>query len=102
MSILTPRVHVVGIRFSNQEYTEMSEFCVKKRVRSISDLARMAITAYMAEVNKKDALEEVTIKQAKYVKRLEDKLSALGAEMETLKANQTTSASKTESIEECA
>jgi hypothetical protein len=91
MSILSPRVHVVGIRFSLEEYDTIHEFCIKKRVHTIAELARQAINAYMAESNKKDALEEVTIKQTKYVKRLEEKLSALGAEMEALKANQAAS-----------
>jgi len=87
MSILSPRVHVVGIRFSLEEYDTIHEFCIKKRVHTIAELARQAINDYMAQANKKDALELAAIKQTKYVKTLEEKLEQLSAEMTSLKTN---------------
>ena len=89
MAILPPRIHVVGIRFSAQEYADMQEFCVKKQLQSISDLARQAIKALISQTNRKDALVAAMSERTEYVKTLEEKLENLSVEVSLLRSRQT-------------
>jgi hypothetical protein len=89
MAILPPRIHVVGIRFSAQEYVDMQEFCVKKQLQSISDLARQAIKALISQTNRKDALVAAMSERTEYVRTLEEKLENLSVEVALLRSRQT-------------
>jgi hypothetical protein len=84
MAVLIPRTRTIGVRLSEEEYADVSEFCAQNGVRSIADLARQAIHIFMLNANQKTAAISVASLRDKHVKRLEEEIAKLSAEMAIL------------------
>ena len=70
MKDILRRARVIGIRVSGAEYEAMDEFCLQKGMRSIADLARKAIHAYITPEEKTPADKA----RDQHVKRLEKQI----------------------------
>lgn len=79
MAAVLRRKHVIGIRLSETEYEAMSAYCLQNEVRSVADLGRKAILAYITPDQAEHAPD---------VLRLEKQIKALRTEMNTLKSAQ--------------
>lgn len=87
MTVLFRRHRTIGIRLSEEEYKALEKFCVETGARSISDLARTAISGIVNPVGQDRGLALVVNQHAVQVKELEQKLERLSAELAIFKAN---------------
>jgi hypothetical protein len=84
MAVLIPRTRTIGVRLSEEEYANVSKFCAQNGARSIADLARQAIHIFMSNANRETAAVSVESARDKHVKRLEEEIAKLSAEMAAL------------------
>lgn len=86
MAVLIPRIRTLGVRLSEDEYSSLERFCVEYGARSISDLARTAICAFVRRGNQENAASADPGHVAS-VRELEEKVERLSAEIAALRAN---------------
>lgn len=86
MSILVPRQRTIGVRLSEAEYAALERFCVESGTRSISDLARIAISSYLKRTTEENSLTLAVSQNAVQVKELEEKIAKLSSEIAVLRA----------------
>lgn len=86
MSVLVPRQRTIGVRLSEAEYAELERFCVQNGARSISDLARIAISRYLNRATEESSLILAVSQNAAQVKELEEKIAKLSSEIAVLRA----------------
>jgi hypothetical protein len=87
MAVLIPRYRVVGVRLSEEEYIAMEKFCVENGARSMSDLARSAISSFVNRSNQDSALALLVNQNVAHLKYLEQKLETLSTEFHTFMSN---------------
>jgi hypothetical protein len=85
VTILVPRTRAIGVRLSEEEYSVLEKFCVENGVRSISDLARAAISNFVNRANQENALASAVSENVAQVKEMEVKIKRLSAEIALLK-----------------
>jgi len=85
VSILVPRQRTIGVRLSEAEYAELERFCVESGARSISDLARIAISRYLNRDTEESSLALAVNQNAAQVKELEEKIARLSSEIAVLR-----------------
>jgi hypothetical protein len=86
VSILVPRRRTIGVRLSEAEYAALERFCVESGARSISDLARIAISRYLNHASDESWLTSAVNQNAAQVKELEEKIARLSSEIGILRA----------------
>jgi outer membrane murein-binding lipoprotein Lpp len=86
VSVLVPRQRTIGVRLSEAEYTALERFCVGSGARSISDLARIAISSYLNRGTEESSLTLAVSQNAAQVKDLEEKIARLSSEIAQLRA----------------
>lgn len=86
MPVLVPRQRTIGVRLSEAEYAALERFCVKSGARSISDLARIAISRYLNCAAEESSLTLAVNQNAAQVKELEEKMARLSSEIAVLRA----------------
>lgn len=89
MPVLIPRIRTIGVRLSEEEYSNLERYCVEHRARSMSDLARTAICNLVNDVTEENALATVVNHYAAQVKELEEKVRRLNAEIASLQSKTT-------------
>lgn len=89
MAVLSSRARVIGVRFSEKEYLAVHAFCVENSVRSVADLVREAVGAFIANAEQKDVPAHLESSFSRHVEQLEKEVRQLSAEMALLKACQT-------------
>lgn len=47
MSVFVPRNRIVSIRLSDQEFQSLHDLCLREGARSLSDIARSAVQAFL-------------------------------------------------------
>lgn len=87
MSILVPRHRTIGVRLSEEEYAALERYCVESGARSISDLARSAISNFVNRASQEGGLASVVNQNVAQVKELEQRLERLSVELAIFKAN---------------
>lgn len=87
MAVLIPRLRTLGVRLSEDEYLSLEKFCVESGARSISDLARTAIAAFLMHAHQEHGLASIVNQHAVQVKDLEQRIERLTSEIALLKAN---------------
>ena len=92
MSVLVPRQRTIGVRLSDAEYEALKRFCVESGARSISDLARVAISRYLNRATEESSLTLAVNQNAVQVKELEEKIARLSSEIAVLRAGSQTGA----------
>jgi hypothetical protein len=60
MPVLKPRNRMLNVRLSDEEYDQLMRLAVAKGAHSTSELARRALTEYMARAANQDGAEQVT------------------------------------------
>ncbi len=78
MSVLKRRSRMISIRLSDEEYTGLKRLCVVKGARSISDMARAAMTGLLADGGAEEMrmqlvglhrkLDEISVRLSSHVK----------------------------------
>ena len=86
MSVLIPRQRTIGVRLSEAEYAALEHFCIEAGARSISDLARIAISHYLNRAAEENSLTLAVNQNAAQVKELEEKIARLSSEIAVLRA----------------
>ena len=86
MSVLIPRARTIGVRLSEEEYSALERFCVANGARSISDLARTAISSFVNGATRENALAAAVSAHSAQVNDLEQRLEMLIEEIALLKA----------------
>jgi hypothetical protein len=84
MAVLTPRTRTIGVRLSEEEYANVSKFCVQNGTRSIADLTRQALYVFILNANRETAAVSIENARDKHVKHLEEEIAKLSAEMAAL------------------
>jgi len=92
VSVLVPRQRTIGVRLSDAEYEALKRFCVESGARSISDLARVAISRYLNRATEESSLTLAVNQNAVQVKELEEKIARLSSEIAVLRAGSQTGA----------
>lgn len=87
MVILIPRSRTISVRLSEDEYASLEKFCVETGARSISELARNAVSSYVSRVNQENALASTVSQNVEQVKELQRRIEALTAELALFKAS---------------
>jgi hypothetical protein len=80
------RSKMVSFRLSPEEYTRFREVCTKKGVRSISDLARVAMTIIASEEVEIDPLSDQVRDIRRQVQSLSIELDRISDVVESRKA----------------
>jgi uncharacterized caspase-like protein len=85
VSVLVPRQRTIGVRLSEAEYAALERFCVEGGARSISDVARKAISSLISNSNRKSAVASSANRNSVQMKELEGQMRQLAAEISLLK-----------------
>ena len=56
MAVLIPRIRMINVRLSEEEYLELERFCVASGARSISDLVRSTMHSVVTGGNREKSL----------------------------------------------
>lgn len=90
MSVFVPRTRVVGVRLSAEEFSALEKFSIDSGARSMSEVARKAITNLLSGANRKGgAAASNANRNPVQVKNLEEQLKQLIVEVELLKSERT-------------
>lgn len=101
MAVLIPRIRMLGIRLSADEYASLERCCVERGARSISDLARSAICSFLKRADEEAALASTVSHNAEQVKDLEAKIARMAEEIAHLKAASSAAAGRIKGGGEC-
>jgi len=86
MAVLMPRIRMINVRLSEEEYVELERFCIASGARSISDLVRSTMHRVVRGGNRDNALASSVNEYSTQVKDLEQRVKELAAELASIKA----------------
>lgn len=86
MPVLIPRIRTIGVRLSEKEYAALEKFSLETGARSMSDVARAAISRFVLKPGRDSSLLS-TLENAQQLRDLEHKVLQLTAEISLLKAD---------------
>ncbi|MFZ0339759.1 MAG: hypothetical protein WAL45_17140 [Terracidiphilus sp.] len=81
MAVLIPRIRMINVRLSEEEYLELERFCIASGARSISDLVRSAMHSMVAGGNQDHSLASSFNEYSAQVKDLEMRIKELAAQL---------------------
>jgi hypothetical protein len=90
MAVLIPRIRMIGVRLSEEEYSVFERFFVESGARSMSEAARIAICKFVHKPFHiyKNSLASVVSECATQVRDLEKTVFQLNREIALLRAEQ--------------
>lgn len=94
MAIRLPRVRIVNVRVSEEEYLAMERFCASSGARSLSELVRNTMHQLVSSSDQESKLATTVNENAQQVKRLEEKINCLSAEVAQLRNRKSKQAKK--------
>ena len=86
VSVLAPRVRIVAMRLSEEEYSAVERFCLDSGARSMSDLARTAILGLIPPAVKRSTWGSSSRRNAVQLQTLERRIEVLSREIAAIKA----------------
>lgn len=86
MPVLIPRTRTIAVRLSEEEHTTLERFCLESGARSISDLARNAISSFVNQASQESTLLASLNQNSTQVKELQARLELLAVELATIKS----------------
>jgi hypothetical protein len=86
MAVLMPRIRMINVRLSEEEYVELERFCIASGARSISDLVRSTMHRVVRGRNQNSALALSVNEYSTHVRNLEQRVKELAAELASIKA----------------
>ena len=87
MTVLIPRTRAISVRLSEGEFSALEKLCATTGARSISDLARNAMTGLLDRANQESALLSNINEHSAQMKDLKQQIEILAAEIASLKAD---------------
>ena len=87
MGVLIPRIRMINVRLSEEEYLELERFCIASGARSISDLVRGTMHNLVASGNQGDSLASSVVEYSTHVKNLEQRVKDLAAELASFRTS---------------
>ena len=81
MAVLIPRIRMINVRLSEEEYLELERFCIASGARSISDLVRNTMHKIVASGNHDKSLASSVNEYSAQVRDLELRVKELAAEL---------------------
>ena len=86
MVVLIPRIRMINVRLSEEEYLELEKFCVASGARSISDLVRSTMHSVVRGGSQESSWASSVNEYAVHVRDLEQKVEVLAAELASFRA----------------
>jgi hypothetical protein len=81
MAVLIPRIRMINVRLSEEEYLELERFCIASGARSISDLVRSTMHKIVASGDRDKSLASSVNEYSAHVSDLELRVKELAAEL---------------------
>ncbi len=86
MAVLIPRIRMINVRLSEEEYLALERFCVASGARSISDLVRRTMQSVVTGGNQDRSLASSVNEYSTHVRNLEQRVKELAAELASFRA----------------
>jgi hypothetical protein len=86
MAVLMPRIRMINVRLSEEEYVELERFCVASGARSISDLVRSTMHRVVRGGNQNNAMASSDNEYSTQVRDVERRVKELAAELASFRA----------------
>ncbi len=81
MVVLIPRIRMINVRLSEEEYLELERFCIASGARSISDLVRNTMHKIVASGDRDKSLASNVSEYSEQMSDLELRVKELAAEL---------------------
>ena len=89
MTVLKPRSRMISVRLSEEEYSALRGLCSLTGARSVSDLTRDAMRAFLGGTTRETVLGGHLEDWHAHMRSLDARIEQLASEIDTLKANLT-------------
>ncbi len=86
MAVLMPRIRMINVRLSEEEYVELERFCVASGARSISDLVRSTMQSVVRGGNQYNGMASSVNEYSTQVRDVERRVKELAAELASIRA----------------
>jgi hypothetical protein len=86
MAVLMPRIRMINVRLSEEEYVELERFCIASGARSISDLVRSTMHRVVRGGNQDNGTASSVNEYSTQVRDVERRVKEIAAELASIKA----------------
>jgi len=87
MTVLKPRIRMISVRLSEEEYMALKRVCLVTGARSVSDLTRDAMRVLLNGANRDEAFGSHMDEFRAQMRSLNKKIEQLAAEISTFKTD---------------